>query len=66
LIGSRALRGADAKSFRKQCPRAASLGEAWQDLLAPCTGEPECDPAIEIDPLEHKRERRVTLRPPRI
>ena len=64
LIGSRALRGTDAKSFRKQWPRAASFGEASQDLLATCTGEPECDPAIEIDPLEHKRERRVALRPP--
>src|SRR4029450_13319317 len=49
-----------------QWPRASSGGEALQDLLAPPIGEPERDPAIEIDPLEHNRERRVALRPPRI
>jgi hypothetical protein len=46
--------------------RAASFGEALQDLLAPPIGEPEGDPAIEIDPLELNRERRIALRPPRI
>ena len=35
---SRAFRGADAKRFGKQWRRAASLGEAVQDLLAPRTG----------------------------
>jgi hypothetical protein len=34
--------------------------------LTPRTGEPERDPAIELDPLKHNRERRVALRPPRI
>jgi hypothetical protein len=60
------FRGADAQRLGKQWPRAASGGEALQDLLAPPIGEPERDPAIEIDPLKHKRERRVALRPPRI
>jgi hypothetical protein len=60
------FRGADAQRLGKQWPRAASGGEALQDLLAPPIGEPERDPAIEIDPLKHKRDRRVALRPPRI
>ena len=63
---SRTFRGADAQRLGKQWARAASGGEALQDLLAPPIGEPERDPAIEIDPLKHKRERRVALRPPRI
>ena len=63
---SRTFRGTDAQRFWKLWPRATSFGQALQDLLASRTGEPERDPAIEIDPLEHNRERRVALRPPRI
>src|SRR5262249_45281432 len=59
------FRGADAQRLGKQWPRAASGGEALQDLLAPPIREPERDPAIEIDPLKHNRKRRVALRPPR-
>src|SRR5713101_2469674 len=63
---SRASRRADAHGFGKRRPRAATFGEALQDLLpAPLSGEPECDPAVEIDPLEGN-ERRIALRPPRI
>jgi hypothetical protein len=59
--------GADAHRLGKRWPRAASRGEALQDVLAPRTGEPERDLAIEIDSLELNRERRrVALRPPRI
>jgi hypothetical protein len=60
------LWGADAHRLGKRWPRAACLGEALQDLLAPRT-ELERDLAIEFDSLELKRERRrVALRPPRI
>ena len=63
---SRASRRTDAHGFGKRRPRAASLGEALQDLLpAPFSGEPKCDPAVESDPLE-LNERRIALRPPRI
>src|SRR5262245_62492195 len=63
---SRTFRGADAERLGKQWPRAAGGGEALQDLLTPPIGEPERDPAIEIDPLKHNWERRVAIRPPRI
>jgi len=63
---SHASRRADAHGFGKRRPRAASFGEALQDLLpAPLSGEPKCDPAVESDPLE-LNERRIALRPPRI
>ena len=60
------FRRADAQRLGKQWPRAASGDEALQDLLASPIGEPERDPAIEIDPLKHNRERRVAFRPARI
>lgn len=60
------FRGADTQRLGKQWPRAASGVEALQDLLTPPIGEPESDPALEIDPLKHNRERRVALCPPRI
>src|SRR5262245_18025547 len=63
---SRTFRGTDTQRLGKQWPRAASGSEALQDLLTPPIGEPERNPTIEIDPLKHNRERRVTLRPPRI
>ncbi len=63
---SRASRGVEARRVGKRRPRAASFSETLQDLLpAPHTGEPERDPAVEIDPLKRKV-RRAALRPPRI
>jgi hypothetical protein len=63
---SHASRWADAHGFGERRSRAASFGEALQDLLpAPCGGGPERDPAIEIDLLK-RNVRRAALRPPRI
>ena len=56
----------EAHRVGKRRPRAASFGEALQDHLpAPLTGEPERDPAVEIDPLK-RNVRRIAPRPPRI
>src|SRR6266545_4635620 len=61
---SHAAWGRDAHRRGKRRPRAASFGEALQDLLpAPLSGESKCDPAVEIDPLK-RNVRRVALRPP--
>ena len=63
---SHARRGRDAHRRGKRWTRAAGFGKALQDLLpAPLTGEPERDPAVEIDPVK-RNVRRVALRPPRI
>ena len=63
---SHAPRGRDAHRHGKRWARAAGFGEALKGLLpAPLTGEPERDPAVEIDSLK-RNVRRVALRPPRI
>jgi hypothetical protein len=61
---SRARRGRDAHRRGKRWTSAAGVGEALKGLLpTPLTGEPERDPAVEIDPIE-RNVRPVARRPP--
>jgi hypothetical protein len=61
----RASRQADAQRRGQGLPRAVGFREASQDLFpASGAGEPERDPAVEIDPFELRG--RVALRPSRI